>query len=576
MCSIMSDMFSLGMVITAIFNGGKPLIQSNHSSSQYLKQVEMLDSLVADFLPKVPLGLHEAVQRLLCKEPRQRPTSQLLALIKYFADPAIYTLQYLDIITMKDPSQKAHFYRHQLSDVLPYIPKKLWFQHVWPTLRDEMKTQEVLAAALQPIFLLISQSTAEEFQNIILPSFKHVFSSPKSIQASVTLLENLHIILEKNVQPELLNNEILPMLQNAFESTTIQVQSASLISASLVAEYLDETFIRKIILPRLKGIYEKYCGDLKVLVNILMCLEKIIPKLERSTIIEDVLPILCENATSRQDPDIIGKLTDIYRLMLSDNKKYGLSVNLMATRVMPSLLPQTVNPRLHLEQFSMLLAVLQEMLEHIDRNQRNKLKLDHHIVTHSGHGQAQKEYAYSKTNNKGLRHQRSSDNMSIGPFTTPMFVPNVHIENTATLSIGPTIPCQRKTSSAEDMMMRKNSSADNTLMAPKIRLAPSSALSSPGEPLPVRRHSSIGPQERKNSSNSVNLSPPALTRNIVGGSMPNTTGNVVPFSLSGSMSSLKSRRPSMLSSSASAVHNSSQPSNTTGILQQLGSGVVSL
>lgn len=36
---------------------------------------------------------------------------------------AIYTLQYLDIITMKDPSQKAHFYRHQLSDVLPYIPK---------------------------------------------------------------------------------------------------------------------------------------------------------------------------------------------------------------------------------------------------------------------------------------------------------------------------------------------------------------------------------------------------------------------------------------------------------------------
>lgn len=42
---------------------------------------------------------------------------------------------------------------------------------------------------------------------------RHVFSSPKSIQASVTLLENLHIILEKNVQPELLNNEILPMLQ---------------------------------------------------------------------------------------------------------------------------------------------------------------------------------------------------------------------------------------------------------------------------------------------------------------------------------------------------------------------------
>lgn len=43
--------------------------------------------------------------------------------------------------------------------------------------------------------------------------------------------------------------------------------------------------------------------------------------------------------------------------MLSD-KKYGLSVSIMATRVMPSLLPQTVNPSLNLEQFTILLEVI--------------------------------------------------------------------------------------------------------------------------------------------------------------------------------------------------------------------------
>lgn len=42
--------------------------------------------------------------------------------------------------------------------------------------------------------------------------------------------------------------------------------------------------------------------------------------------------------------------------MLAD-KKYGLSVNIMATRVMPSLLPQTINPSLNLEQFTILLEV---------------------------------------------------------------------------------------------------------------------------------------------------------------------------------------------------------------------------
>ena len=49
------------------------------------------------------------------------------------------------------------------------------------------------------------------------------------------------------------------------------------------------------------------------------------------------------------------------------NKKNGLSVSLVATRVMPSLIPQTMNPSLSLEQFTNLLEVLQEMLELIDR-----------------------------------------------------------------------------------------------------------------------------------------------------------------------------------------------------------------
>lgn len=118
-------------------------------------------------------------------------------------------------------------------------------------------------------------------------------------------------------------------------------------------------------------------------------------------------------------------LPDIYRLMLSD-KKFGLSINLMATKVMPSLLPHTVNPSLNLEQFTILIEVLQEMLDQIDRNQRNKLKLDNLSLP-------------SPERHRPLRHQFSSDNMHVPPFN----IPNLRIE-------------QRKTSSAEDMA-RKNS-----------------------------------------------------------------------------------------------------------------------
>lgn len=54
--------------------------------------------------------------------------------------------------------------------------------------------------------------------------------------------------------------------------------------------------------------------------------------------------------------------------------------------------------------------------------------------------------------------------------------------------------------------------SDNTLMTPKIRIAPSCASSpggTPGGGLPIRRHSSIGPQERRGSN--INLSPPTVS-----------------------------------------------------------------
>lgn len=53
--------------------------------------------------------------------------------------------------------------------------------------------------------------------------YRAIFASPKSIQATVTILENLHVILEKTPQDDI-RSEILPLLFNAFESSTIQVQ----------------------------------------------------------------------------------------------------------------------------------------------------------------------------------------------------------------------------------------------------------------------------------------------------------------------------------------------------------------
>ncbi|XP_011696936.1 PREDICTED: SCY1-like protein 2 [Wasmannia auropunctata] len=568
-----SDMYSLGMTICAIYNQGRPLIQANHNSSDYLKQLETLDDQVSVLLPLIPIALREAVMRLLHKDPMQRPTAQVLTMIKFFQDPLVHALQFLDVSKMKDVHQKEHFYSTTLRELLPYMPKKLWYQHIWTYLHAELQTQEVLPAVLQPLLYIVQSSTKEEYERIVFPSLKPLFTNRKSIQGTVTMLENLHIILEKT--PQEYERDVLSMLYMSFENSTIQVRTAAFVAVAHVTNYLEDDAIRNVVLPKLLEAFENNSANARVLMDVVPC---ILSRLEKQKIIDCILPLLCK--IKLQEPEIVVRVVNIYRLMLTD-KKYGLSVNWMATHAMPSLLPQTVNPKLNLDQFILLLEVLQDMLNNIERHQRNKLTLDNLSLP-------------SPDKSRPLRHQYSTDNVHVPAFN----IPNLRIE-------------QRKTSSAEDMarknsigsigstasaenMARKSSVAamfggwfnspsandsnflrvantftsrrlsDNTLMTPKIKIAPSCASSPGGTPgtgggggLPIRRHSSTGPQERRGSN--INLSPPT------GGGMPITSSSV-PYLLSSSLNSIRgSRRPSVSSTSSQ---------QGLGLLQQVGSSMV--
>lgn len=45
-------MFSLGMVIAAIYNDGKSLIQANYSNSEFLKQIDNVNLFNLNFIFK--------------------------------------------------------------------------------------------------------------------------------------------------------------------------------------------------------------------------------------------------------------------------------------------------------------------------------------------------------------------------------------------------------------------------------------------------------------------------------------------------------------------------------------------
>uniref|UniRef100_A0A1A9W3E6 SCY1-like protein 2 n=1 Tax=Glossina brevipalpis TaxID=37001 RepID=A0A1A9W3E6_9MUSC len=304
----------------------------------------------------------------------------------------------------------------------------------------------------------------------------------------------------------------MPMLFASFDSSTIQVQqNAAVVAITNVYDEIDELSIRRMVLPKVKSVFERNLTDPKIVQNVLVCIENTMDKFENPQVTDELLLILRD--VRIPEPDIIMRTVRIYNKLFTD-KVYGVTVETVAIKILPLLLPYTVNPKLNYEQYCQLIEIIHNLLEHIDRHQRNRLKLDNLSIP-------------SPERHRSLRHQFSTDNMNAIP---PFNIPNLRID-------------QRKTSSAEDMA-RKNSGgsgmlggwwfggpaspdsnflrvanafpnrrlSDNTLMTPKIRIAPSCASSpggTPGSGLPTRRHSSIGPQERRGST--INLSPPTVS-----------------------------------------------------------------
>ncbi|KAF8790362.1 SCY1-like protein 2 isoform X2 [Argiope bruennichi] len=572
-CSPLSDMFSLGLVICAVFNGGHSLIEANLSCANYQKQLEMLDSNLNDLLDRVPHHLQEPLQNLLEIDARRRPNAQNFSMIKYFMEPAVHALQYLDVIQMKDSSHKSHFY-HSLQGTLFSIPKKLWFQHVLPSLKTELQSPEVLAAALQPLLFMIEESTVEEYQNEILPVFRTVFSMPKSVQATVTLLENLDIIMKKTPKSDI-KADVLPMLYSAFESTTPQIQLAALQAVTQIADILEEQAVRKMVLPRTKQVFDNNLGvkeefDIQVQMIALHCVEKIIDKLEKTNILDEVLPML--GKAKLQDPAILMPAIRIYKHMLGD-KKYGLTVNLIATKVMPALIPVVVSPGLKLDQFTCLVELLREMLDHVARNQRNKLKLEKLSSTEM----YPTEMSRKRSLVDGIPTTYSNAEQSA---SYPHRPPTLRLES------------RRQSISVDDVARRSSGAnggsdsnllrvqatlpgrrhSDNTIQPPRILIAPSSPDGS-YTPAGVqqRRHSSVCPQDVRFQFSTTKISPSPIQ----------TTPNMGMDFLSSGRSNMRRYSAAALyaSSGVPASCNSRGPSpagSASSLLQQIGSGVQSL
>ncbi|ELU03322.1 hypothetical protein CAPTEDRAFT_140753, partial [Capitella teleta] len=366
-CSCSFDMFSLGMVLCAIFNGGHSLLLAAHNVANYSKQLDKLTESFGEVAHRMPLQLVEPVEKMINKDIRYRPSAQSFMMLKFFDDPVVRCMQALDSVDSKDLPQKCEFFT-KLAQVIPQFPRKVLYGSVFPVITEQIDHQDMLVLVLPTFVAIVEHSSEEDYKTIIQPEFKTVFNMTRPVQATVFLLEKLPVIMSRASEEDI-KVDVLPMIFTMLESNSIQGQEAAISVFSTIKKYLDDQTMRKLVLPKAKALFNK-STNVRTRLNALACIDRLLDSLGKMMILDEVLPFLTEIQV--QDVDIIMSVIAIYKHLLSD-KKFGLTHSLLATKVMPTLIPHTVLPGLNIEQFQTVVEVLREMLDQIDRQRMAKM-----------------------------------------------------------------------------------------------------------------------------------------------------------------------------------------------------------
>ncbi|KAF2094805.1 ARM repeat-containing protein [Rhizodiscina lignyota] len=404
-----ADMFSLGLLIIALYNSPHQSPLETHGSLSSYKRVFSSSSSVPNqsnnFLSASPIPKDLAstvLPRLITRRPAQRMTAREFQDSQYFDNILVSTIRFLDALPAKTPNEKAQFMRG-LPRILNQFPKSVLEKKVLPALLEEMKDKELIALILQNVFKITAllPSGKRAFTEKAIPRLREVFLGTKAASAErdtskeaglMVLLDNMSIVAENSSGREF-KDDILPIIVLAIESPTHSLVDASLRTLPTLLTVLDFTTVKNELFPVIAAVFSKtssmgikirgleafqiLCGgsrepesndDLNgfgdpnkpkpkqnsVILDKYSIQEKIVPLLKAIKTKEPAVMIACLNVFRE-----VGKIAD---------------TDFLAMDVLPILWNFSLGPLLNLEQFQAFMTLIKSLSARIEEEHTRKLR----------------------------------------------------------------------------------------------------------------------------------------------------------------------------------------------------------
>ncbi|XP_051886064.1 SCY1-like protein 2 isoform X2 [Pristis pectinata] len=374
-CDLASDMYSLGGIMFTVFNDGKPIFEVNKQDifKSFSRQLDQLTRLGPGILQKVPEEAREHLKLLLNVTPAVRPDADQLCKIPFFDDVGAMTLQYFDSLFQRDNLQKSQFYKG-LPKILPKLPKRVVVQRILPCLTSEFVNPDMVPFVLPNVLLIVEECTKEEYVKLILPDLVPVFKLQEPIQVLLIFLQKMDLLLTKTPAEDI-KSTVLPMIYRALEAPSIQIQELCLNIIPTFANLIDYPSMKNSLIPRIKSA-SLQTSSLAVRVNSLVCLGKLLEYLDKWFVLDEILPFL-QQIPSRE-PAVLMGILGIYKCTFS-HKKLGITKEQLASKVLPHLIPLSIDNNLNLNQFNSFMGVIKEMLSKLEGEHKTKLEQLHNM-----------------------------------------------------------------------------------------------------------------------------------------------------------------------------------------------------
>uniref|UniRef100_A0A8C4QBG2 SCY1-like protein 2 n=1 Tax=Eptatretus burgeri TaxID=7764 RepID=A0A8C4QBG2_EPTBU len=225
-----------------------------------------------------------------------------------------------------------------------------------------------------PNVLLISEECSRvEYTHLVLPELIPIFKLQEPIQAShmvlLIFLQKMDLLLTKTPAEDI-KQHVLPMIFRALEAPSIQIQELCLNIIPTFANLIESSSMKNSLFPRIKNACLQ-TSSLAVRVNALVCMGKLLQYLEKWFVLDEVLPFL--QLIPSKEPAVLMAILGIYKCTFS-HKKLGITKEILAGKVLPHLVPLSIESSLNLSQFNSYIVIIKEMVSRIETEQRGKLE----------------------------------------------------------------------------------------------------------------------------------------------------------------------------------------------------------